>query len=86
MGTGLFDARIKELDDEDQKLYYGGVESFDVISVGDALIDAFLTIHESSSHLTLDKTTKQLCVGFGDKVQIDDCQFLLGGNACNVRV
>lgn len=62
------------------------MEPFDVISVGDALVDAFLTIKDASSHMNLDSEAQLLCVGFGKKVPVDDCQFLLGGNACNVSV
>lgn len=62
------------------------MEAFDVISVGDALVDAFLTIKDASSHMTLDQAGGSLCVGYGKKIPVDDCQFLLGGNACNVSV
>jgi|SRR5581483_6090077 len=62
------------------------MEEFDVVCVGDALIDSFISIHESSSHLSLDKDKNLLCIGFGEKVPVDDCQFLLGGDACNVSV
>lgn len=62
------------------------MEEFDVLCVGDALIDAFLTIHQSSEQLAVDHEKNLLCVGFGKKIPVDACEFLLGGDACNVSV
>ncbi|OGH19583.1 MAG: hypothetical protein A3D74_01870 [Candidatus Levybacteria bacterium RIFCSPHIGHO2_02_FULL_37_13] len=60
--------------------------SFDVVCVGNAKIDAFLTIHEASQHLRLNKETNELCIKSGEKISVDKCDFLLGGNAANVAV
>ncbi len=60
--------------------------SFDVICVGNAKIDAFLSIHHAGSHIRLNKDTKELCVKFGEKIPVDKCSFFLGGNACNTAV
>lgn len=60
--------------------------SFDVISVGDAIIDAFLGIHEANTHCRVDEKTHELCIRSGEKIPVDSCEFLLGGNACNVGV
>lgn len=45
-----------------------------VLCVGDAVIDAFLTIKQG------------ILIKPGKKIPVDSCQFLLGGNACNVSV
>ena len=59
---------------------------FDVICVGNAKIDAFLSIHEASAHLRLNKDTNELCIKSGEKITVDKCDFVLGGNAANVAV
>lgn len=59
---------------------------FDVICVGNAKIDAFLTIHEANQHLRLNKDTNELCIKSGEKISVEKCDFLLGGNAANVAV
>jgi ribokinase len=59
---------------------------YDVISVGNATIDIFLTIHDTNKHFRINEPTGELCVKHGDKILIDDAKFLLGGNACNVAI
>ena len=59
---------------------------FDCITVGSATIDAFLTIHHANIHCRLNEKDCELCVKYGEKIQLDACEFLLGGNACNVAV
>lgn len=58
----------------------------DVLCVGDAMIDAFLTIHEASLHCRLNDKDCELCVRYGEKIPVETCCFLLGGIACNVSV
>jgi sugar/nucleoside kinase (ribokinase family) len=58
----------------------------DVLTIGNALIDAFLTIHDANEHVQLDPKKKKFSVTAGEKVQLDSCIFELGGNACNVAV
>lgn len=59
---------------------------FDVVCVGNAKIDIFLTLSEANNHLRLLEETNELCVKFGDKVKVDKADILLGGNAANVSV
>lgn len=59
---------------------------YDFICVGNATVDAFLTIHEASLYCRLDKTNCQLCFKYGGKIPVEKCEFLLGGNACNASV
>lgn len=58
----------------------------DVLAVGDAIIDAFLSIHDADLHCHVDEKKRELCIPYGEKVLLDNCNFLLGGNACNVSV
>lgn len=58
---------------------------FDVVTIGNALIDAFLNLADTSS-VSLDSVHKRLCVDYGQKIPLESCDFLPGGNACNVAV
>lgn len=62
------------------------LHNFDTVCVGNAKIDAFLSIHEANDCLRLNKDLNELCVKYGEKIQVDRCEFLLGGNAANVSV
>ncbi|KKQ21072.1 MAG: hypothetical protein US33_C0009G0013, partial [Parcubacteria group bacterium GW2011_GWC1_36_9] len=59
---------------------------FDVVCVGNAKIDTFLTLHEASEHFRLIKETNELAIKFGEKITVDKAELLLGGNAANVSV
>ena len=59
---------------------------FDIVCVGDAIIDAFLSLHDANTHCKLNDKSRELCFECGGKIPLDDCQFLLGGNGANVSV
>ena len=59
---------------------------FDIVCVGNAKIDTFLTLREASRSLRLIKETNELCIKFGEKIAVDKAEILLGGNAANVSV
>lgn len=59
---------------------------FDAVCVGSAKIDIFLSIPQDSSYVHLDKKTNSLSVAYGQKIPVEDCPLMLGGNACNVAV
>jgi sugar/nucleoside kinase (ribokinase family) len=61
-------------------------QNFDIVCVGNAKIDTFLTLHEANEHLRLIKETNELAIKFGEKIEIDKAELLLGGNAANVSV
>lgn len=58
----------------------------DVVTIGNATIDAFLILADSNSSVSLDNVHKRLCVDYGQKIPLESCDFLPGGNACNVAV
>ncbi len=60
--------------------------NFDVVCVGSAKIDIFLTLHEANKHLRLIPKTNELCLKFGEKITVDKGEVLLGGNASNLAV
>lgn len=61
-------------------------KTFDIVGVGNAVIDAFLSIDEATEHCRFDQNTSELCLKYGEKIPVNDCRFLTGGNACNVVV
>lgn len=60
----------------------------DVISVGDATLDVFLTLNENDVdiHCRIDKPTCEICFNYADKIPVDSVDFSLGGNAANHAV
>lgn len=62
------------------------MQTLDVLTVGNALIDAFLHIHEENQHCRVLKDTQEVCLKIGEKIPLNSCKFLPGGNACNVAV
>lgn len=61
-------------------------QNFDVTCIGSAKIDSFLTLHEANKHLRLLEETNELCIKFGEKIEVEKAEILLGGNAANVSV
>lgn len=62
------------------------LHDFDLVCVGDAKIDTFLTLHQTSDHLRYSRETNELCIKFGEKITVDKAEILLGGDAANVAV
>jgi len=60
--------------------------NFDIVCVGDAKIDIFLTLHQTKDHLRYAEDTNEICMKFGEKIVIDKAEILLGGDAANVAV
>ncbi len=58
----------------------------DVLTVGNAVLDVFLSIHDENDQISLDSTSRKLCIPYGEKILVDKCTFMLGGNATNVAV
>ncbi len=58
----------------------------DVVTVGNALVDAFMALDERSPYVRVDGSNKELCFKYGNKIHVKSCEFMLGGNACNVGV
>lgn len=57
-----------------------------VVTVGNALIDAFMAIDKNSQYARIDEKNHELCFKYGHKIHVEQTNFLLGGNACNVGV
>ncbi|CAN5165463.1 carbohydrate kinase family protein [soil metagenome] len=59
---------------------------YDCLTIGNSVIDAFLSLADDNPSLKLDKPEGMLCVPYGQKLSLSACEFLLGGNATNVAV
>lgn len=60
--------------------------TYDVITIGNSILDTFLSLHGASEFARFDKKTEELCIRSGAKVMLDGADFCLGGNASNVAV
>lgn len=58
----------------------------DLISIGDATLDTFLVLDESSSSCSISKDKTLLCLNYADKTPIEHSTQSVGGNAANVAV
>lgn len=62
-------------------------QKYDLISIGDVTIDAFIRLHEASVHCDLDNKNCQLCMSFADKIPYEDLTVVPAvGNSSNVAV
>src|SRR5579864_2182927 len=59
---------------------------YNVITVGESTIDAFMTLAHANSDAHLDKENGGLCFRFGEKIDVERYDFTIGGNATNVAV
>ncbi|MBI4091128.1 carbohydrate kinase family protein [candidate division WWE3 bacterium] len=59
---------------------------FDLISVGDSVIDAFMFINEAEVICDINKEECKFCVSYADKVPVEKFALCTAGNACNNAV
>jgi ribokinase len=59
---------------------------YNVITVGESTIDAFMTLAHANSDVHLDTKSGGLCFRFGEKIDVEKYNFTIGGNATNVAV
>lgn len=63
---------------------------YDLICVGDTTYDIFIKPHEAEILRSTKSVSlrvpfeKLLCFAYGDKIEVEDVQYSLGGTACNV--
>ena len=58
----------------------------DILCVGDAVIDIFLSINKNNPHFGLDKEKNKLLISFGEKINVEKYILDVGGNAANASV
>ena len=61
-------------------------KSLDLVSIGDASIDVFISPTESEMLCQLDDKQSLICFSFGDKIPVKSLEFSTGGNAANNSV
>lgn len=59
---------------------------YNVITVGESTIDAYMTLAHANTDAHLDKSNGGLCFRFGEKIDVERYNFTIGGNATNVAV
>lgn len=60
---------------------------YDLVCIGDTVMDAFITLHEASVHCSLNHEACQLCMSFATKVPYESLTVVPAvGNASNVVV
>lgn len=62
------------------------VRHYDVITIGETTIDAFMTLHDDNVKCHLNAATGELCFKHGEKINVQRYDFCIGGNATNVAV
>jgi ribokinase len=62
------------------------MDNFDLLSIGDATIDTFMTPLESETLCSIDKKRCLIAFNYGDKIPVKNLEFSIGGNAANNSV
>ncbi|MBU2036131.1 MAG: carbohydrate kinase family protein [Patescibacteria group bacterium] len=62
------------------------MNKFDLLSVGDASIDIYITPSESESLSQMDDKESFICFAYGDKIPVKSSELSVGGNAANNAV
>lgn len=62
------------------------MDNFDLLSIGDASIDTYMTPMESETVCKLDTEQCLICFSYGDKIPVKNLEFSVGGNAANNSV
>lgn len=57
---------------------------FDIVSIGDTTLDAFIELHEASVHCNINHVDCQLCISYANKVPFEELTILAAcGNSAN---
>jgi len=59
------------------------MNEYDLISVGDASLDVFITPSETETMCRVDTKECFICFSYGDKIPVKTLDFSIGGNAAN---
>jgi sugar/nucleoside kinase (ribokinase family) len=62
------------------------MEQFDLFTIGDASLDAFIFPTESEALCQMNDKDSLICFSYGDKIPVKDLEFSIGGNAANNAV
>src|SRR5689334_18167341 len=59
---------------------------FDVVAIGDTIVDLFVKLPDKGSHFSVDKAANELRLVLGEKNPVDAASFSIGGNATHVAM
>lgn len=59
---------------------------YDIISIGDATLDTFLTLNEANVLCNVNREECWLCLNYADKIPVESLNRTIGGNAANNAV
>src|SRR3989344_3307689 len=60
---------------------------FDLISIGDSVIDTFLKLHDAEVKCSINRKDCKICMNYGDKIPLDGPPVsMVAGNAANNAV
>ena len=62
------------------------MDKYDLITIGDASLDVFITPTESETLCQLDSKECLVCFTYGEKIPVKEMEFSIGGNAANNAV
>ena len=62
------------------------MEQFDLFTIGDASLDAFIFPTESEALCQMNDKDSLICFSYGDKIPVKELEFSIGGNAANNAV
>lgn len=64
----------------------GNKTKYDIVSIGDTTIDAFIELHEASVDCNVDHSECKLCLTYADKIPYENLTLLPAGNSTNNAV
>lgn len=67
-------------------LEVGMIRHYNVITVGESTIDAFMTLANANKAMHMEGENGGVCFRLGEKIDVDAYNFEIGGNATNVAV
>ncbi len=59
---------------------------YDIVSIGDTTIDAFVELHEATVSCNVDRSECKLCLTYADKIPYENLTMLPAGNSTNNAV
>jgi sugar/nucleoside kinase (ribokinase family) len=59
---------------------------YDIVSIGDTTIDAFIHLHEASVHCNINHMDCQLCISYANKIPYESLSLQPAGNSTNNAV
>lgn len=59
---------------------------FDIVAVGDAIVDVFVTPFANDANITLNTDREEAVIKIGAKIPVEKSSFSLGGNATHVAI